>query len=78
MKEKFIEFLKAHRALLAFKRNLAAAFKKDKNYDIILDVYCEGWTSSGYIIFAFDWDKTLQGYEYWKELNAEWFKELGL
>lgn len=72
MKEKFIEFLKTHKAHSGYVRNA----KTDHN--TTLDNIAKNWKNrpQNWIGCAFDWDKTPEGRDYWGNLDASWKKEL--
>jgi len=67
MKEKFIAFLKKHRALRKFKANLLTRYGDIAN----IDVYCEEVNFSD-IDGAFTWNDTPEGQDYWERLSKLW------
>lgn len=66
MKQKFIEFLKAHNAHESFAQNAL-----NDHHALVEDIMqrnrVEVWVSAG-----FDWGKTPQGQDYWMNLDIEW------
>lgn len=71
MKEKFISFLKKHRALRKFTRNLKEGQHKS------LDNVVIKWSDKPdkFILDAFYWDDSPERHEYWDKLNDLWDNE---
>ena len=71
MKEKFIEFLKTHKAHSRYVRNA-------KNSNLTLDIITKTSkdTPQGWIARAFTWIKTPEGHDYWRNLDNYWREEL--
>lgn len=65
--KKFIEFLERNNAWENFERNFIEQGTGVKNYKRNCKVL-EG----SEISYAFTWDKTKEGYKYWKNLNDLW------
>lgn len=66
-KDLFIAFLKKHKALTAFKRNL----KQDRD-KILTDWLIICTNPERYIGSAFHWGTTPEGTMYWYDLNEKW------
>lgn len=58
--EDFVKFLKENKAYIKYMRN--AGYISDEEIDIH-DSYFE----------AFHWDSTPEGYDYWNNLDTDWF-----
>ena len=69
MKE-LIAFLKKHRVLTKFKKNL----KKHGHY-ISLEYFCSVADPEVYIGGGFSWDNTEEGLDFWSDLDDKWRKE---
>ena len=66
MKEKFIEFLKAHGCYEKFVQNL----KNDHNADI--DGLCSRNAEETWIGAAFDFEKTPERFAFWHRIDSKW------
>lgn len=79
LEQKLVEFLKKHKVLTRFKKNL-----KDKycNSEFLIFDDIEGLIDfiepipEEIIEVAFDWKLTPEGYEFWEKINKEWRKEV--
>jgi len=71
MKQQFYEFLiktkSAKRYVNNFKQN-----KRLGNYKLALSDYLDRTYSPSYICSPFAWDNTLEGLNYWAELDKQW------
>lgn len=65
--KKFIEFLERNNAWENFERNFIEQGTDVKNYKRNCKV-----SEGSEISYAFIWDKTKEGYKYWKNLNDLW------
>jgi len=66
----FVEFLKDNNIYDQFIYNL-------KNYNSIsLDDYCYKIYITSYILDAFSWKHTKEGYDFWDEMSDKWIKYL--
>lgn len=68
MTKLFIDFLKDNNALTAFNVNLSMA-KDHKPFYTHL-VKCQ--PPSTWVLFAFVWVSTSEGFEYWSDLDDKW------
>ena len=73
-KKKFIRFLKQNNAyeqfMFAFRKQNALRNKKG--------LYFKNYSNAEplkYVDYAFVWDNTKEGWEYWANLDKEWKKE---
>ena len=66
MKEQFITFLKKHRCLRAYRKNLL--LEKSE----IFEVWADGIHVRDYLWSAFTWEPTPQGHGYWAGLADKW------
>lgn len=73
MEKKFIKFLKAKGAYENFKKSIADLLSVS---NITLHKYLAIRDPLLYLEGAFIWAHTIQGYKYWEEINAEWYKTL--
>lgn len=64
MEERFIQFLIDNDSLYNFKRQVP-------DMSLVASLEPVDW-----ILMSFDWDNTLEGGEFWEELNSKWYKEL--
>lgn len=65
--KKFIEFLEGNNAWENFERNFIEQGTDVKNYKSDCKVLGDSEIS-----YAFTWNKTKEGYEYWRNLNDLW------
>jgi hypothetical protein len=74
--DKFVRFLKAHKAFSKFEINRAKSNKRS-NYIETLREHIEVCDRqlAVYIGSAFAWGLTSEGREYWNEINIIWVKE---
>ena len=73
MKDKFLAFLKKHRAYRRWKNNMIA----NSRYYNTIDEYFKGdHTSNNYISIAFVWSDTKEGFYYWAKISNKWRKIL--
>ena len=74
MKEKFIQFLKKHRAYRKYLKNLKKGHKASYTFD-------EYWPEIEKInpifllVASFKWSKTPEGFEFWDKLDKLWYKQ---
>lgn len=78
-KEMFIEFLKEMNSYDKFETNLENNITKPhKEYDLITFPYfeinslCKYLCVPNYIMYAFSWENTDEGYQFWEKLNDKW------
>ena len=64
-----IRFLKEHKALESFMYNF---FKRDCRKNICFREYAKKTDELCYVDFAFYWDETNEGWDYWHRLNTLW------
>lgn len=74
--EKFVRFLKEHKAFSKFERNRSSCNERS-NYIESLREHIEACDRqlAVYIGSAFAWGLTSEGREYWNEINIIWVKE---
>jgi hypothetical protein len=74
--DKFVRFLKAHKAFSKFERNRAKCNKGSKYIETLREhiEVCDRQLAV-YIGSAFAWGLTSEGREYWNEINMIWVKE---
>jgi len=65
MEEKFKKFLRRHRVIRKFKKNMG----------ITWDKLMKG-NGYSYMYLAFPWYKTPEGHLFWSRLNKLWIKKL--
>lgn len=73
MKEQFFKFLKDHNAYKQFIRNFKmghAGFCHEP--DETLNEYIRRRHASEWLNWAFSWSESVEGFEFWQDLNAEW------
>lgn len=70
--EKFIKFLKKHKALTKFKNNL-----KQRGFNDVKTIkkLCSIRKPFDFLLLSFDWHMSLQGVDYWLDLNQLWYGE---
>ena len=71
---KLIDFLKENNVYEQFIDNFKQSFKY-YNYET-LEMLIETYNPTNYINYAFDWDKTKEGWEYWNIVNIKWISYL--
>lgn len=72
MKDQFIIFLVQNRALDKFKANLSDSGPlATAGFDQHID---DNGYPDDYILFAFDWELSPEGDEYWANLSDDWRK----
>jgi len=70
--KKLQRFLKDRRLYSEFLREFRRVWaKKGKNY---LKEYCETTLRNNLISYAFIWNKTKRGHEFWSKINREWIE----
>lgn len=70
MRKNFIQFLRDNNALTEFKANLK---KSKKNMlELLIRIYEENYAPCNYLVGAFVWRKTPEGFDFWCDLNHEW------
>ena len=62
----FEQFLIDHGIYAEYMRE----FKSLRN--VTLEAFLQGVPIDEYIISAFEWDKTLKGFDYWKSIHNSW------
>ena len=67
-KRLFFSFLRKHNALKAYKKNFKN-YRGDLSFN---DVFSSNRLPSDYIIDAFLWRPTPEGYTYWEHLDQLW------
>jgi hypothetical protein len=74
--DKFVRFLKAHKAFSKFERNRNKCNKRSKYIETLREhiEVCDRQLAV-YIGSAFAWGLTSEGKEYWNEINTIWVKE---
>jgi translation elongation factor EF-4 len=74
MEEQFINFLKDHKAKLAFEANLKEA--RGITLKKYLDRFNYRKGAKRLIAHAFRFIDTPEGRDYWLELSTEWYKDV--
>lgn len=72
MKEKFIEFLKKENAFTSYLHYFEVEETKSgglSDWLLIKEPDC-------FLDCAFNWENTLEGENYWDDLNEKWLKEI--
>ncbi|MHB8362436.1 MAG: hypothetical protein ACYDBX_02350 [Patescibacteria group bacterium] len=68
-KDKFIMFLKKHKALTKFKNNL-----KQEGLTFHKFIITFGHTRKYMITFGFSWNRSPESFAYWSDLDDKWQK----
>lgn len=75
IRQQFINFLKKQKCYDNYMENLKTAsspFYENVEFKHFLQiVHPKSWIS-----LAFNWDSTLEGYEYWVRLNQMWIRKV--
>lgn len=66
MKERFIEFLKRHKAYAKYAGSVKRSGK------VGMDVILDNTPENVWIMAAFSWSETADGFYFWNHLNALW------
>lgn len=80
MKKKFINFLKENYIYEAYCENLIYACgngkreKTESQKNAIIEEFFRKTISRNYILSAFEWRSTVQGFNYWREKNEKWLQ----
>ena len=73
-KRKFIRFLKQNNAYEQFMFNFRKQNPLCNNKELYFKSYSNADTLK-YVDYAFVWDNTKEGWEYWANLDKKWKKE---
>jgi len=72
---RFTRFLKEQDAFYAFRRNYDVFFYSKNAFarqDITCRQYLDKVQSCNFIVHAFHWMDSIEGYEFWYNLDIEW------
>lgn len=75
--KKFIKFLEDNNARENFERNFENFERNFENSEQHVEKYKEmvGEYPKLALLYAFRWQTTREGFDYWDELNANWIRE---